>query len=79
MCAAAHARVGLGRIVHATSTEQLGAWLADLDVPRDPVAPLPISTVVPSAHVAGPVPQLADEVRALHAAAHAAQGPGTGA
>src|SRR5262249_6272395 len=30
MCAAAHGWVGLGRIVYATSTEQTGAWLAEL-------------------------------------------------
>lgn len=70
MCAAGHAWVGLGRIVYATSSEQLGSWLAELGVPRGPVAPLPIPAVVPAAEVAGPAPELADEVRALHAAAH---------
>ena len=30
MCAAAHGWAGLGRIVYATSSQQLGGWLADL-------------------------------------------------
>jgi len=33
MCAAAHAWVGLGRIVYVSSSEQLTAWLAELGVP----------------------------------------------
>lgn len=70
MCAAAHGWVGLGRIVFAASTEQLGAWLRELSVPPGPVAPLPISSVVPSARVDGPVAELADQVRALHERFH---------
>ncbi|MFK5635587.1 MULTISPECIES: nucleoside deaminase [unclassified Ornithinimicrobium] len=66
MCAAAHGWVGLGRIVVATSTEQLTGWLAELGVPPGPVAPLPVSVVVPGAVVDGPVPELAGAVRALH-------------
>src|SRR4051812_35560225 len=42
MCAAAHAWVGLGRIVYATSSEQTGTWLAAWGVPPAPVAALPI-------------------------------------
>ena len=38
MCAAAHAWVGLGRIVYATSTAQLTAWLGEWGVPAGPVA-----------------------------------------
>src|SRR5690554_646436 len=33
MCAAAHGWVRLGRIVYASSSAQLGHWLAELDVP----------------------------------------------
>ena len=33
MCSAAHAWVGLGRIVYVSSSEQLVAWLAELGVP----------------------------------------------
>ncbi len=67
MCAAAHGWVGLGRIVYATSSEQLVTWLRELGVPPGPVAPLPIRTVVADAVVDGPDPELADRVRALHA------------
>lgn len=73
MCAAAHGWVGLGRIVVASTTEQLGGWLRDLGVPPGPVAPLPVTTVVPSAVVAGPVPELAEQVRALHERHHRAR------
>ena len=66
MCAAAHGWVGLGRIVYATSSEQTGAWLAELGVSPAPVLPLAITEVVPDLAVAGPVPHLADEMRDLH-------------
>ena len=65
MCAAAHAWVGLGRIVYATSSAQTGAWLAEWGIPAAPVAALPITTVAPGIAVEGPVPDLADEVREL--------------
>ena len=65
MCAAAHAWVGLGRIVYATSSAQTGEWLAEWGVPAAPVAALPITTVAPGIPVEGPVPELADEVRDL--------------
>ena len=66
MCAAAHGWVGLGRIVYVTSTEQAGAWLAELGVSPAPVRPLAIPDVVPGVEVAGPVPGLAEQVRDLH-------------
>ena len=66
MCAAAHGWAGLGRIVYATSTEQAGAWLAELGVGPGPVLPLAIPDVVPGVVVAGPVPALAEQVRDLH-------------
>jgi tRNA(Arg) A34 adenosine deaminase TadA len=66
MCAAAHGWVGLGRIVYATSTEQTGAWLAELGISPAPVLPLAITDVVRGAVVAGPVPGLAEQVRDLH-------------
>jgi tRNA(Arg) A34 adenosine deaminase TadA len=65
MCAAAHGWVGLGRIVYATSSAQLAEWLGELGVPPGPVRPLPINEVVPGVVVEGPVPELAEEVRAL--------------
>jgi tRNA(Arg) A34 adenosine deaminase TadA len=66
MCAAAHGWVGLGRIVYATSSEQMTGWLAELGVAPGPVLPRPISEIVPGVPVAGPAPQLAGEVRDLH-------------
>ena len=66
MCAAAHGWVGLGRIVYASSSEQLGEWLTDLGFPPAPVATLPITTIVPQAHVDGPDPDLAQRVKKLH-------------
>lgn len=67
MCAAAHAWVGLGPIVYAASSIQLLQWRREWDLPDPPVAPLPINAVAPGIVVAGPAPELADEIRALHA------------
>ncbi|HWC79637.1 MAG TPA: nucleoside deaminase [Pseudonocardiaceae bacterium] len=66
MCAAAHGWVGLGRIVYVASSAQLSGWLAEWGVPASPVRPLPIAELVPGIAVAGPVPELADEMRELH-------------
>ena len=66
MCSAAHAWVGLGRIVYVSSSEQLIAWLAELGVPPSPVIPLAINQVAPGLVVQGPVPGLDEQVRALH-------------
>ena len=62
----AHGWAGLGRIVYATSSQQLGGWLADLGVSPGPVLPLAITQVVPGLVVAGPAPELAEQVRGLH-------------
>ena len=70
MCAAAHAYAGLGRIVYASSSEQLGQWLAALGVPRGPVNPLPIQVVAPGVPVDGPVAQFAEAVHALQVRCH---------
>jgi tRNA(Arg) A34 adenosine deaminase TadA len=67
MCSAAHALVGLGRIVYATSGDQLRSWRREWGAPKGLIAPLPINAVAPDIPVAGPEPSLADEVRALHA------------
>ncbi|MEU3682788.1 nucleoside deaminase [Streptomyces sp. NPDC030592] len=70
MCAAAHAWVGLGRIVYVASSEQLTAWLTELSVPAPPVLPLPVREVAPGVIVEGPVPQLTEEIHALHRRFH---------
>ena len=70
MCAAAHGWVGLGRIVYVASSAQLTEWLRELGVPPSPVRPIPIQEVVPGVEVEGPVPELVDEIRALHVRRH---------
>ncbi|GAB6984012.1 nucleoside deaminase [Nocardioides pyridinolyticus] len=70
MCSAAHAWVGLGRIVYAVSTEQLVGWLTAWGVAPDPVRALAVNEVAPGVPVDGPAPSLEAEVRALHARLH---------
>ena len=66
MCTAAHAWVGLGRIVYAASSRQLTGWREEMGLPAGPVRPLPIQEIAPGIAVDGPAPQLTAEVRALH-------------
>lgn len=68
MCAAGHAWVGLGRIVYAASSAQLSEWLTEWGSRPPPVAPLPVTTVVPHLVVDGPAPELADAMKALYEA-----------
>ncbi|MGK5170758.1 nucleoside deaminase [Geodermatophilus sp. CPCC 205761] len=70
MCAAAHAWVGLGRIVYASSSAQLSGWLAELGVPPGPVRPLPIGDVVRGIVPEGPVAGPGEEVHELHRRFH---------
>ena len=77
MCAAAHAWVGLGRIVYATSSAQLTGWLADWGVPPGPVAPLPIRQVAPGVRVAGPAPEFEDRMKELYRRAFSPSSPGS--
>jgi tRNA(Arg) A34 adenosine deaminase TadA len=71
MCSAAHAWVGLGRIVYVSSSEQLIGWLTELGLPPSPVVPLAINQVAPGLVVQGPVPGLDEEVHDLHRRYHA--------
>lgn len=66
MCAAAHAWAGLGRIVYASSSAQLGVWLREIGAPASPVAGLPITEVAPGLAVDGPVSELGEQVHELH-------------
>jgi tRNA(Arg) A34 adenosine deaminase TadA len=66
MCSAAHAWVGLGRVVYATSAGQTAAWYAELGVGPSPVRALPITEVAPGIAVDGPAPELAEAMFALH-------------
>lgn len=68
MCSSAHAMVGLGRIVYASSSDQLRSWQRELGIQRkSPLAPLPINAVAPHIPVAGPDPELSAVVRKLFA------------
>ena len=71
MCSAAHAWVGLGRIVYVSSSEQMVVWLTELGAPRPAVVPLAINQVAPGLVVQGPVPGLDEEVHDLHRRFHA--------
>jgi tRNA(Arg) A34 adenosine deaminase TadA len=66
MCAAAHAWVGLGRVVFAASSTQLADWRAGWGLSPAPVAVLPITVVAPGVPVTGPVPPVDEEMRLLH-------------
>lgn len=66
MCAAAHGWAGLGRIVYASSSAQLGQWLNELGVPTSRVKNLPIQEVIRDTPVDGPIPELAEQVKELH-------------
>jgi tRNA(Arg) A34 adenosine deaminase TadA len=66
MCSAAHAWVGLGRIVYVHSSRQLAGWLDELGVAPGPVATLPVQEVAPGISVVGPVPSLVEQMRDLH-------------
>lgn len=71
MCAAAHGWAGLGRIVYASSSEQLGQWLSELGVPASRVRNLPIQDIIRDTPLDGPVPELAEQVKELHRQFHA--------
>ncbi|BBY15968.1 nucleoside deaminase [Mycolicibacterium litorale] len=66
MCAAAHAWVGLGRIVYAASSAQLSGWLAEWGAAAPPVATLPIGDIAPAVPVDGPAPELTEAMKALY-------------
>src|SRR4051794_19600927 len=55
VCAAAHGWVGLGAVVFAASATQLSAWRTSWRLPASPVAPVPLSVVLPGTPVTGPV------------------------
>lgn len=66
MCAAAHGWVGLGRIVYASSSEQLVKWTQEMGLPASPVKNLAIQDVIRDADVVGPSKELAPKVKLLH-------------
>ncbi|MEO6826177.1 MAG: nucleoside deaminase [Microbacteriaceae bacterium] len=66
MCSAAHAWVGLGRIVYAVSSAQLSAWRLEWGAAPGPVCALPITAIAPGIPVFGPANALSGELRELH-------------
>lgn len=66
MCAAAHGWVGLGRIVYASSSQQLAQWLSEMGVAPSRVRNLAIQDVIRDTIIDGPVPELAEQVHQLH-------------
>ncbi|WP_419886681.1 nucleoside deaminase [Paenibacillus sp. B-A-8] len=75
MCAAAHGWVQLGRIVYASSSQQLSQWLSDMGVAASPVRNLSIQEIIHDAVVDGPVPDLAEQVWELHRQFHGKRQP----
>ncbi|WP_110241780.1 nucleoside deaminase [Nocardioides gilvus] len=75
MCSAAHAWVGLGRIVFASSSAQLTEWYRRWGVVPGPVVPLPIHVVTPHIPIAGPDCELSSRVRELQARRHGVDRP----
>jgi tRNA(Arg) A34 adenosine deaminase TadA len=67
MCAAAHGWVGLGRIVYASSSEQLGQWSEEMGIAESPVRRIAIEEILAHAEIDGPVVELAADIRKLHA------------
>ena len=70
MCAAAHGWVQLGRIVYASSSQQLSQWLSEMGIAASPVRNLTIQEVIHNPVVDGPVTELAEQVRELHRQFH---------
>jgi tRNA(Arg) A34 adenosine deaminase TadA len=75
MCSAAHAWVGLGRIVYAYSSRQLTALRTGLGDPPSPVLSLAINEVAPGIPVEGPCAELEEQVAELHRRLHASVNP----
>lgn len=66
MCAAAHAWVGLGKIVYASSAQQFQQWLTEFNAPPAPIKLLGIKDVAPAIETEGPFAAFADTLRELH-------------
>ena len=67
MCSAAHAWVGLDRIVYLASSAMLTAWRQEWGLPPGPVRPLAINDIAPDVPVDGPGPDdHVEEIRELH-------------
>lgn len=65
MCAAAHGWVGLGRIVYASSSQQLVEWLSSFGIKPGRVRNLAIEEVIRDTIIDGPNLELSEQVRLL--------------
>lgn len=65
MCSAAHGWAGLGRIVYASSSAQLGEWLRAWGIQRSCVRPLAIGEVLDGVQADGPAPELSARIHEL--------------
>jgi tRNA(Arg) A34 adenosine deaminase TadA len=66
MCSAAHAWMGLGRLVYAVSASQLAQWRSGWGLAEGPVRVLSVQEVAPGVTVDGPASQLEAEMQELH-------------
>lgn len=66
MCASAHGLVGLGRIVYASSIEQLKKWNKEMGIENGRLKGLSIQEVIKDTKVDGPDEILSEKVRKLH-------------
>lgn len=67
MCAAAHGWVGLGAIVYLSSSAQFAAWLEIHNLPKAPVATIPVQDIVANVEVRGPLEgTLHEKLYSLH-------------
>lgn len=65
MCSAAHALVGLGRIVYASSSAQLVEWTKEMGLEASPFNNLAIEEVIRDPEVDGPVEEFTEKMRQL--------------
>ncbi|MCD2138572.1 nucleoside deaminase [Salinicoccus halitifaciens] len=65
MCASAHGLAGLGRIVYASSGEQLKEWKKDMGIEDGMLRGLDVTEVLRGVQADGPDPELSGEVKKL--------------
>lgn len=66
MCSTSHALAGLGKIVYASSSEQLSEWLKEFGVGPSAFSSKSVKEMIPGIEVEGPHHELSERVKALH-------------
>ncbi len=66
MCAGAHAWVGLGSVVYASSSRQVAGWYQAWGAMTSPVAKLPLTDIAPGVTAKGPAPEFEEALYNLH-------------